>query len=49
MKRSEQPIQRVPMSPVDRSRSAGLYGEVVVLPSGRPASTAPLGEPKTFL
>lgn len=48
MKRTEQPAQNTQPAKSFRTQSAGLYGEVVVLPVRR-AGPAPLNEPKTFL
>lgn len=48
MKRSDQPAQRTPAPRPFRVQSAGLYGEVAVIPVS-PGVPAPLQEPKTFL
>lgn len=48
MKRSEQPAPRTPPAKPFRMLTAGLYGEVAVLPVSR-VVPAPLHEPKSFL
>lgn len=48
MKRSDQQAQRTPPPRPLRVQSAGLYGEVTVVPVS-PGAPAPMREPKTFL
>ena len=48
MKRSEQPARRLPPAKPEGMRTAGLYGEIAVLPVNHAAS-APIREAKSFL